>query len=50
MDLILILLIVLLFCGGGFGYYRNGYQGGFGIGGLLLLILVLYLVFGHGRF
>ena len=26
-----------------------GYGGGFGIGGLLLLILVIYLLFGHGR-
>ena len=49
MDLILIILIILLLFGGGFGYRRYGHRGGIGIGGILLLILVLYLIFGHGR-
>ena len=49
MDLILIILIILLLFGGRFGYRRYGYRGGMGIGGLLLLILLLYLIFGrHG--
>jgi hypothetical protein len=38
----------LLF-GGGFGYSRWGYGGGFGIGGILLIVLVVYLLVGHGR-
>jgi hypothetical protein len=47
MDLILIILIILLLFGGGFGYRRYGHRGGIGIGGILLLILVLYLIFGR---
>jgi hypothetical protein len=52
----LILLIVLLFVlfGGGFGYYRGGYysRGGpvriGGVLGLLLVVLVIgWLVYGH---
>ena len=39
--------ILLLLFGGGFGYRRYGHRGGIGIGGILLLILVLYLVFGR---
>ena len=35
--------------GGGFGYSRYGYRGGIGIGGILLIILILYLLLGHGR-
>jgi hypothetical protein len=50
MDLILIIIVLLLVFGGGFGYYRSGYLGGFGIGGVLLVILVLYLLLGRGRF
>jgi hypothetical protein len=49
MDLILIILVVFLLCGGGFGYSRYGYRGGFGIGGILLLVLIVYLLVGHGR-
>jgi hypothetical protein len=51
MDLLLIVLVVLLIFGGGFGYIIWGY-GGFGdglalgVGGGLLAILVLY-VLGH---
>jgi hypothetical protein len=50
MDLILIVLIVLLLCGGGWGYSRYGYQGGFGLGGILLIILIIYLIAGRGKF
>lgn len=55
MDLILIILVILLFCGGGFGYYNRGnptygFGGGFGIGGILLVILAFYLLLRHGRF
>jgi hypothetical protein len=49
MDLILIILIVFLLFGGGFGYSRWGYRGGMGIGGILLIVLVVYLLLGHGR-
>jgi hypothetical protein len=49
MDILLIILIVLLLCGGGWGYSQYGYPGGFGLGGLLLLVLIIYLLFGHGR-
>lgn len=49
MDLILIVLLLVLLFGGGFGYSRWGYSGGLGIGGILLAILVIYVLFGHGR-
>jgi hypothetical protein len=49
MDLILIVLILILLFGGGFGYSRWGYGGGIGIGGILLIVLVVYLLVGHGR-
>jgi len=52
MTLILIVVVVLLLFGtGGFYGYRSGYygRGGFGdILGLLVLLAVLYLVFGGG--
>jgi hypothetical protein len=47
MDLLIILLVLLLIFGGGLGFHRWGYQGGFGIGGILLIVLVIYLVLGH---
>ncbi len=47
MDLVLIILVVLLLGGGGWGYSRWGYQGGFGLGGLLLIVLVVWLLLGH---
>ena len=34
--------------GGGFGYRRWGYGGGIGIGGILLIVLIVYLLFGCG--
>jgi hypothetical protein len=48
--IILVVLVVLLLGGGGYGYSRYGHRGGIGIGGLLLIVLVLYLLFGYGRF
>jgi hypothetical protein len=51
MGLILIIVIlVLLLGGGGYGYSRYGYRGGIGIGGILLIILVVYLLVDRGRF
>jgi hypothetical protein len=50
MDLILIILLLVLIFGGGFGYSRWGYSGGIGIGGVLLIVLVVYLLLGRGRF
>jgi len=47
MDIVLIVIVLLLLFGGGFGYQRWGYSGGFGIGGILLVILVVYLLLGH---
>jgi hypothetical protein len=45
MIILVILLIVILF-GGGLGWHRSGYNGGFGIGlgGLLLILLVCWLL------
>ena len=42
-------IVLLLLFGGGFGYSRYGYRGEIGIGGVLLIILILYLLLGHGR-
>jgi hypothetical protein len=50
MDLILIILVLFLLFGGAFGYHRWGYGGGIGIGGILLIVLVAYLLIGRGRF
>lgn len=47
---ILIILLLLLFGGGGYGYSRYGYGGGIGIGGILLIVLIVYLLFGYSRF
>ncbi len=46
--LILIILLLLLFGGGFFGFSRYGSRGGLGIGGIILLILILWLVLGGG--
>jgi len=51
--MVLLLIFVLLFCGlgGGFyGYNRYGTGGGLGIGGIFLVLLVLFCLFGRGRF
>ena len=49
MDLILIVILALLFFGGGWGYARRGYYGGAGLGGVPLVALLVYLLLGHGR-
>jgi hypothetical protein len=46
--LILIILLVLLFGGGFFGYSRYGTGGGMGIGGVVLVILLAWLLLGGG--
>lgn len=47
--LILIIVLLLLFGGGGFWYGNRtwGPNGGIGIVGIVLFILVLYLLLGH---
>jgi hypothetical protein len=50
LDLLLIILVLVLLFGGGFGYSRYGYRGGIGIGGVLLIVLIIYLLLGRGRF
>ena len=49
MNIWLIILLVLLFCGGIGGGYAGWYphQYGFGIGGILLIILVVLLLTGR---
>ena len=47
MDLILVVLVGMLLFGGGLGYRQWGYGGGFGIGGILLIVLVVYLLAGR---
>jgi hypothetical protein len=49
MDLILLVLILLLLLGGGGGYYYGGPMVGSGLGGLFLLVLIIWLVFGNRR-
>ncbi len=44
--LILIVFLLLFVFGGRYGYNRWGYSGGIGIGGVLILILLLWLLFG----
>ena len=46
--LIRIILLVLLFGGGFFGYSRYGTSGGMGIGGVVLVILLIWLFMGGG--
>ena len=44
---------MILLLGGGFGYYRGGYysQGGYGVGGILgvvlIVVLIVWLLRGH---
>jgi hypothetical protein len=45
-PLVTILILVLFFVGSGLGYSQYGYVGGVGIGGLMLIVLVVYLIFG----
>ena len=47
MELILIIILLILLFGGGFGYYRGGYYtrgGGYGIGGILGVVLIVLLI------
>jgi hypothetical protein len=47
MNLILIVLILLLLFGGGLGFSKWGPRGGIGIGGILLIVLVVYFFARH---
>jgi hypothetical protein len=49
LDLVLIIVVLFLLFGGGVGYSRYGYRGGIGIGGVLLIVLISYLLLGQGR-
>lgn len=46
--LILLLLLLLMFGGGTFGYSRYGHRGGLGIGGVVLVVLLVWLLLGGG--
>jgi hypothetical protein len=46
-PLVIIPILVLFFVGSGLGYSQYGYRGAIGIGGVLLIVLVLYLLFGR---
>ena len=46
--LILLLLLLLIFGGGTFGYSRYGHRGGLGIGGIFLVVLLVWLLLGGG--
>ena len=51
MELILIIILLIILFGGGFGYYRGGYHtrgGPYGIGGILGVILIVWLLRGAG--
>jgi len=54
MELILVIFLLILLFGGGFGYYRGGYYGrgiGYSGGGILgtvlILVLIVWLLRGH---
>ena len=51
MSTILIIILILLVFGGGWGYMnRDAYGNGpIGIVGILVIILLVYLLFGSGR-
>jgi hypothetical protein len=42
MDFLILVILV--------GFSRYGYGAGIGIGGILLVVLVIHLLVGHGRF
>jgi hypothetical protein len=52
MSLLLVVIVLFLLFGGGFGTYHAfntwGQGPGIGLGGLLLLIILLVVVFGRG--
>jgi hypothetical protein len=51
-TVIIVLLIVALLGGfsgiGGGPFYGYGYHGGIGLGGILIVILIVWLLFGRG--
>jgi hypothetical protein len=47
MNLVLLILILLLVFGGGGGYYYGGPMVGSGIGGLFLIVLIVWLLMGR---
>jgi hypothetical protein len=47
LDLILIIIVLFLIFGGGGGWYAYGPRGGISVGGVLLIVLVLYLFLGR---
>lgn len=47
MNTILVIIVLLLLLGGGVGYRRYGVGGGIGIGGILLIVLLIWLVLGR---
>jgi len=45
--LILVIVLLIVLFGGGFGYYRSGYHrrgGGYGTGGILGFVLIAFLI------
>jgi hypothetical protein len=47
MELVLLIVLLVLLFGGGYGYYRGGYYGrggGYGIGGGFGLVLIVLLI------
>ncbi len=50
MTLLIIMVLILLFAGGGNFYNDGAYRGyGFGLGGLLLIVLLVLFVTGNIR-
>lgn len=47
MDLLIVFLVILLLFGGGFGYHQWGVGGGVSIGMVLLIVLIIYVLFGR---
>ncbi len=47
MNIIIVVLVLMLLLGGGLGYRNYGYQGGISIGGILVIVLIIYLLFGR---
>lgn len=47
MSPLLLILILLLLFGGGGGYYALGPRGGFSIGGIVFLVLIVMLLTGR---
>ena len=49
LGLLLVIILIIVLCGGGFGVYSGASWGGpgIGIGGILLIILIILLVTGR---